>query len=240
MPYVKGRDGRARSINNPLEGSVGDINLDDITTTTLSASGNVTGSYILGNGSAISGLRTGQLSNDAGFITAATANVVSVNGQTGAVSLTIPTATSNLTNDSGYITTATANVISVNGQTGAVSLSIPTATSNLTNDSGYITTATANVISVNGQTGAVTISTGGNVTAANVAYDETTPADWPTAVANVQAALDVLANALANFESGVGFTFAGPFSNDSAANTGGVAIGQIYYNNSGLLVVRQT
>ena len=205
MPYVKGRDGRARSINNPLEGSVGDINLDDITTTTLSASGNVTGSYILGNGSAISGLRTSQLSNDAGFITAATANVVSVNGQTGAVSLTIPTATSNLTNDSGYITTATANVISVNGQTGAV-----------------------------------TISTGGNVTAANVAYDETTPADWPTAVANVQAALDVLANALANFESGVGFTFAGPFSNDSAANTGGVAIGQIYYNNSGLLVVRQT
>jgi hypothetical protein len=43
-----------------------------------------------------------------------------------------------------------------------------------------------------------------------------------------------------NLQSGAGFTFSGPFSNDAAANTGGVAIGQVYYNSSGGLVVRQT
>ena len=43
-----------------------------------------------------------------------------------------------------------------------------------------------------------------------------------------------------NLQSGAGFTFQGPFSNDSSASAGGVAIGQVYYNNSGGLVVRQT
>lgn len=81
-----------------------------------------------------------------------TAPVTSVNGNTGAVTIAVPTKTSDLTNDSGYITSAP--VSSVNGQTGAVTLSIPTKTSDLTNDSGYITSAP--VTSVNGQTGAVT------------------------------------------------------------------------------------
>ena len=112
--------------------------------------------------------------------------VQSVNGETGDVTLSIPTATSDLTNDSGFITDAgvtsfngstgavtyTAPVTSVNGSTGAVTLSIPTATSDLTNDSGFITDAgvtsfngstgavtyTAPVTSVNGSTGAVTVS----------------------------------------------------------------------------------
>lgn len=44
--------------------------------------------------------------------------MTSVNGQTGAVTLSIPTKTSDLTNDSGYITSAP--VTSVNGRTGAV------------------------------------------------------------------------------------------------------------------------
>ena len=65
--------------------------------------------------------------------------VTSVNGQTGAVTLSIPTKTSDITNDSGFITDA--GVTSFNGQTGAV-------------------TYTAPVTSVNGQTGAVTIDTG--------------------------------------------------------------------------------
>lgn len=43
-----------------------------------------------------------------------------------------------------------------------------------------------------------------------------------------------------NLQSGNGFTFSGPYSNDAAAAQGGVAIGQVYYNNSGGLVVRQT
>ena len=69
-----------------------------------------------------------------------TAPVTSVNGQTGAVTLSIPTKTSDLTNDSGFITSAP--VTSVNGQTGAVTLSIPTVPTNVsafTNDAGYLT-----------------------------------------------------------------------------------------------------
>lgn len=77
--------------------------------------------------------KTSQLQNDSGFLTSAP--VSSVNGKTGAVSLTasdvgalpsstvIPSKTSDLVNDSGFLTQA---VTSVNGMTGAVT--IPTAT----------------------------------------------------------------------------------------------------------------
>lgn len=81
------------------------------------------------------------------------APVQSVNGQTGAVTVNVPTKTSDLTNDSGFITSAP--VTSVNGQTGAVTISVPTKTSDLTNDSGFLTSAP--VASVNGQTGTVSL-----------------------------------------------------------------------------------
>jgi len=61
------------------------------------------------------------------------APVTSVNGSTGAVTVTVPTKTSELTNDSGYITSAP--VTSVNGYTGVISLS----TADLQNTSGFIT-----------------------------------------------------------------------------------------------------
>lgn len=52
--------------------------------------------------------------------------VTSVNGQTGAVSVSVPTKTSDLNNDSGFVTSAqaaaAAPVQSVNGQTGAVTI----------------------------------------------------------------------------------------------------------------------
>ena len=76
------------------------------------------------------------------------AGVMSVNGQTGDVTLTasdvgaladttvIPTRTSQLTNDSGYITSAP--VSSVNGQTGNVTINVPTRVGQLTNDVGYL------------------------------------------------------------------------------------------------------
>ena len=91
---------------------------------------------------------TSDLTNTAGFVdaagAAAAAPVQSVNGQTGAVTITAP-------------------VTSVNGQTGAVSLTIPDSTSDLVNDSGFVDSAgaaaAAPVQSVNGQTGAVTIPT---------------------------------------------------------------------------------
>lgn len=97
------------------------------------------------------------------------APVQSVNGQTGAVTVNVPTKTSDLTNDSGYITSAP--VQSVNGQTGTVNLdasdvgalpdstvipTVPTNVSAFNNDAGYLTSAP--VASVNGQTGAVNLS----------------------------------------------------------------------------------
>ena len=107
---------------------------------------------------------TSDLINDSGFVdaagAAAAAPVQSVNGQTGAVTITAP-------------------VTSVNGQTGAVSLAIPDSTSDLVNDSGFVdaagAAAAAPVQSVNGQTGAVTVSpTFGTKTSVNVPLTPTT------------------------------------------------------------------
>lgn len=105
-------------------------------------------------------------SNPNGYVDAAqaanAAPVQSVNGQTGTVSLSIPTRTSDLTNNSGFITAAGAPVQSVNGETGAVTVSVPTNVSQLTNDSGFVNAsgaATASPVqSVNGQTGAVALT----------------------------------------------------------------------------------
>ena len=113
---------------------------------------------------------TSDLINDSGFVNAAgaaaAAPVQSVNGQTGAVSISIPDSTSDLINDSDFVdaagAAAAAPVQSVNGQTGAVSISIPDSTSDLINDSGFVdatgAAAAAPVQSVNGQTGDVVIS----------------------------------------------------------------------------------
>ena len=86
--------------------------------------------------------------NDAGYVNATqaanAAPVQSVNGSTGAVSLTIPTVPSDISafnNDSGYVdatgAAAAAPVQSVNGATGAVTVTVPTKTSDLNNDSNF-------------------------------------------------------------------------------------------------------
>ena len=41
MGFVKGTDGIARTVRNPLEGSIGDITLNDVAVSTLSASANI-------------------------------------------------------------------------------------------------------------------------------------------------------------------------------------------------------
>ena len=46
MGFVKGTDGIARTVRNPLEGSVGDIALDRISAATVTASGNISGGNI--------------------------------------------------------------------------------------------------------------------------------------------------------------------------------------------------
>lgn len=102
---------------------------------------------------------TSDLINDSGFVdaagAAAAAPVQSVNGQTGAVTITAP-------------------VTSVNGQTGAVSLTIPTDTADLTNTAGFVdaagAAAAAPVQSVNGQTGAVSVSLNTQIFEISVSY----------------------------------------------------------------------
>lgn len=78
-----------------------------------------------------------------GYLTSAP--VSSVNGQTGAVTISVPTKVSELSNDSNFITAAGAPVQSVNGQTGTVTLTIPTVptdVSSFNNDVGYLTLST--------------------------------------------------------------------------------------------------
>jgi Cu/Ag efflux protein CusF len=60
--------------------------------------------------------------SDVGALPSTTTYVSSVNGNSGAVTITVPTKTSDLTNDSGFITSAQAPVQSVNGKTGTVVL----------------------------------------------------------------------------------------------------------------------
>ena len=76
--------------------------------------------------------------------------VTSVNGQTGAVTIAVPTKTSQLENDSGFITasdiptipTATSQLTNDSGFITSSDIpTIPTKTSELTNDSGFITQA---------------------------------------------------------------------------------------------------
>jgi hypothetical protein len=144
--------------------------------------------------------------NDAGYLVAAnlaslTANVTSVNGQTGVVTLDtgdIPE------NGNLYFTTGRANTAIDNRVTktfvDALGISysslsgkptIPTHTSNLINDSGFITTANANVISVNGKTGAVTLSTTDISEGANL-YFTTDRAN--TAIGAYQGAINTAGN----------------------------------------------
>lgn len=68
--------------------------------------------------------------------------VTSVNGQTGAVTIDVPTKTSDLTNDSNFATTSdipTKTSDLQNDSNFAITSDIPTKTSQLTNDSGFIT-----------------------------------------------------------------------------------------------------
>lgn len=80
--------------------------------------------------------------------------VTSVNGQTGAVTIAVPTKTSELTNDSGFVTNSAigkgtltiqkngANVATFGAnqsENATANISVPTKTSDLTNDSGFLT-----------------------------------------------------------------------------------------------------
>lgn len=76
--------------------------------------------------------------------------VTSVNGQTGAVTITVPTKTSDLTNDSNFATTSDipTKTSQLENDSGFITANdiptIPTKTSQLTNDSGFAKTTEAN------------------------------------------------------------------------------------------------
>lgn len=96
----------------------------------------------------------------------ATQNVISVNGQTGVVTLPIPTKTSELTNDSGFIT---ASYHDPDKQNTLVSgKNIKTINNESILGEGNITISggggTAGVTSLNSKTGAITLAAGNNVT----------------------------------------------------------------------------
>ena len=163
--YAKGRDGKARTVKNPLEGSVGDLSLDALGVTGNITVGNLlTDNYLLANGSPFA-----------------------------------PAGNYGNSNVASYLPTYTGNI-----QAGNVTVT------------GYVD--------------------------ADVLYTPADPGDWPiiSDINTLADGLDQLANTVQNLETGVGFVFSGPFGNDAAANSGGVAIGQVYYNPSGGLVVRQT
>ena len=82
------------------------------------------------------------------------ANVTSVNGNTGAVTISVPTvnnATLTIQKNGSTVNTFTANASS----NVTANITVPTQTSELTNNSGFLTSSTG-VTSFNGNTGAVT------------------------------------------------------------------------------------
>lgn len=117
----------------------------DIARMTIGADGSVVLASDVAASSNNNQVATTKWVNDKGYVNASqaasAAPVQSVNGQTGDVSISVPTKTSDLTNDSGFV----------------ASSQVPTKTSDLTNDSGFITSADIPVTSVNGETGAVVL-----------------------------------------------------------------------------------
>lgn len=175
MPFIKGRDGKPKTVQNPLEGAVGNIDLTGITTSTIVASGNAavgnifTDGYYYANGAAVPfGSSYGN------------ANVAS------------------------YLTIYGGNILAGNAS------------------------VTGNVI--------------GNVT-----FSPSIPSDWgntSATIVNVYTALNYLANAKADLDaqvvalsSGAGFSIPGPFVNQAAAVSAGIAVGEIYYDNGGTVRV---
>ena len=143
---LSGKANSADLANVAISGSYNDLaNKPTIPTVPTNVSAFTNDAGYLTQHQSLAGYATESWVQGQGYLT--TAPVTSVNGQTGAVALSIPVVPndiSSFTNDVGYITASQAPVQSVNGQTGDVSLSIPTVPTNVsafTNDAGYLTLA---------------------------------------------------------------------------------------------------
>jgi hypothetical protein len=142
----------------------GDINI----TGSVTASGNVTGAYIIGDGSQLTGVVASSVAaaNVSGLANVATTGAYADLSGTP----TIPSATSNLTNDSGFIDLANLSV-TTNAASGDGSLSYNNSTGVFTftpADAGLADYGDANVATFLGSNfGSNTIVTTGNVTGGN-------------------------------------------------------------------------
>jgi hypothetical protein len=143
MGFVKGTDGIARTVRNPLEGSVGDIALDDIITNTLTSTANVTGGNLI---------TAGQIS--ATSTITSSANVVGGNITTAGLITAGGNVTSGNLSVTGNVTGGNLNVTGNIVDTGALSI---------------ITGSNGNIALAPNGTGIVTVSSNisatGNVTA---------------------------------------------------------------------------
>ena len=170
MGFVKGTDGIARTVRNPLEGSIGDITLSDVNVATLSASASITTS---GNSVAVGNVSGGNVVATAlvkGVTVQASGNLVGGNanisngvfavtggfgGNVTAGNLSTGGLISAAGNISGANVIASGNVI-VSG-TGAISLP---------NLPGFRVYGSGNTVNLGN-----TINTAGNLTANNFAVD---------------------------------------------------------------------
>ena len=176
MGFVKGTDGIARTVRNPLEGSVGDIALDSISAAIVAVSGNVTGGNILTGGliSATGSITAGNLSvtgnvtgNTAGF--AIGYRDVPQVSFTGNVTMATADAGKHFysTQSTSYILTI-ANNASQGFQTGAAITVINQGTGNITVAQGSGVTL---YLAGNATSGNRTVSTFGMATLIKVATD---------------------------------------------------------------------
>ena len=191
MGFVKGTDGIASTLRNTLEGSVGNIALENISAVTLTSTanvtggnlitagqisaggnvtsgnvsviGNVTGNYILGNGSQLTGIAASYgNSNVATFLAAYGSNTVSTTGNITSGNIL----TSGLISATGNITggnVLTVGLVSATGNIGAGNLNI---TGNIV-DTGalsIITGSNGNIALAPNGTGIVTVSSNLSVT----------------------------------------------------------------------------
>lgn len=154
-------------------------------------------SYDVGKIATTSALGVVQVGSGLGVTSAGvlSANVTSVNGNTGAVTINVPTvnnATLTIQKNSTNVATFTANASS----NVTANITVPTQTSELTNNSGFLTGSTG-VTSVNGAHGAVTgIQTTSNLVTS--VSSSSTNSQYPSAklfydtVGNVESVLQTL------------------------------------------------
>lgn len=232
MPFIKGKDGKPKTVLNPLEDSIGNIDLDNISANTFTSSGNaavgniLTNGYYYANGSAISFGSDYGNSNVASYLPVYGGNVSLGNAAvSGNVSVTGNVAVGNILTNGYYY---------ANGV--AVSFGTNYANSNV---ASYLTVYGGNILAGN-------VSVTGNVVG-NVTFSPLIPTDWgnvANSIINVYTALNYLANAKADLSSqvtalteGAGFDIPGPYVNQAAAITAGVGVGEIYFDNGGTVRV---